>query len=139
MIPIERVLCYNFIEKMVTDQRDGKRTPAGSALTGVVLDLFWLNSLLATAGDRLVAGLGPAGARWQILGAVAAADGLGRFVGRSRHGSPSSKRAAIINDLHEQGLVAFENNPHHKRAQLVVLMTRKYGRSSRHALAGTLD
>ena len=27
----------------------------------------------------------------------------------------------IINDLQEQGLVAFENNPHHKRAQLVVL------------------
>jgi len=27
----------------------------------------------------------------------------------------------IINDLHKQGLVAFEANPHHKRAQLVIL------------------
>jgi DNA-binding MarR family transcriptional regulator len=27
----------------------------------------------------------------------------------------------IINDLHQEALVAFEPNPHHKRAQLVVL------------------
>ena len=27
----------------------------------------------------------------------------------------------IINDLHKEGLVAFEANPHHRRAQLVVL------------------
>ena len=27
----------------------------------------------------------------------------------------------IINDLQEEGLVAFEVNPHHRRAQLVVL------------------
>jgi DNA-binding MarR family transcriptional regulator len=27
----------------------------------------------------------------------------------------------IVNDLHEEGLVAFEANPHHRRAQLVVL------------------
>jgi len=27
----------------------------------------------------------------------------------------------IINDLRKQGLVAFETNPHHRRAQLVVL------------------
>ena len=27
----------------------------------------------------------------------------------------------IINDLHKQGLVAFETNLHHRRAQLVVL------------------
>ena len=27
----------------------------------------------------------------------------------------------IVNDLHEEGLVAFVTNPHHRRAQLVVL------------------
>ena len=27
----------------------------------------------------------------------------------------------IINDLHKEGLVTFEANPHHRRAQLVVL------------------
>ena len=100
----------------------GKRTPVGSILTGVVLDLFRLNSLLATAGDRLVAGLGLTSARWQILGAVAAAEHpqpvawLARDMGANRQNVQR-----IINDLHEQGLIAFENNPHHKRAQHVVL------------------
>ena len=100
----------------------GKRTPAGAALTGLILDLFRVNSLLLTAGDRLVAGLGLTSARWQILGAVAAAEHpqpvawLARDMGANRQNIQR-----IINDLHEQGLVAFETNPHHKRAQLVVL------------------
>jgi len=49
-----------------------KRTRAGDALTGLILDLFRLNNLLLTAGDRLVAGLGLTSARWQILGAIVA-------------------------------------------------------------------
>ncbi|MGA3201502.1 MAG: MarR family winged helix-turn-helix transcriptional regulator [Bryobacteraceae bacterium] len=100
----------------------GKRTPAGSALTAVVMDLFRLNSLLATAGDRLVAGLGLTSARWQILGAVAAAERPQPVAWVARDmGANRQNVQRIINDLHEQGLVAFENNPHHRRAQLVVL------------------
>jgi DNA-binding MarR family transcriptional regulator len=100
----------------------GKRTPAGVALTGVVLDLFRLNSLLATAGDRLVAGLGLTTARWQILGAIAAAERPQPVAWLARDmGSNRQNVQRIINDLHKQALVAFENNPHHKRAQLVVL------------------
>src|SRR5215469_1282716 len=100
----------------------GKRTVAGDALTGLILDLFRLNSLLLTAGDRLVARLGLTSARWQILGAVAAADRpqpvawLARDMGANRQNVQR-----IINDLHKQGLVVFESNPHHRRAQLVVL------------------
>ena len=100
----------------------GKRTPAGVALTGLVLDLFRVTGLLLTAGDRLVAGLGLTSARWQILGAIAAAEHpqpvawLARDMGANRQNIQR-----IINDLHEQALVAFEANPHHKRAQLVVL------------------
>ena len=100
----------------------GKRTPAGAALTGLVLDLFRINSLLLTAGDRLVAGLGLTSARWQILGAIAAAEHpqpvawIARDMGANRQNVQR-----IINDLREQGLVVFETNPHHRRAQLVVL------------------
>lgn len=99
-----------------------KRTPAGAALTDLILDLFRVNGLLLTAGDRLVAGLGLTSARWQILGAVAAAEHpqpvawLARDMGANRQNIQR-----IINDLHEQGLVAFEANPHHKRAPLAVL------------------
>jgi len=99
-----------------------KLTPAGDALTGLVLDLFRVNSLLLTAGDRLVAELGLTSARWQILGAIMTADRpqpvawLARDLGANRQNVQR-----IINDLQREGLVAFEANPHHRRAQLVVL------------------
>lgn len=51
-----------------------KHTPAGAALSGLILDLFRLNSQVLTAGDRLVADLGLTSARWQILGTVNAVD-----------------------------------------------------------------
>ena len=99
-----------------------KRTLAGDALTDLVLDLFRLNSLLLTAGDRLVARLGLTSARWEILGAILAAKRpqpvawLARDMGANRQNVQR-----IINDLHKEGLVAFNANPHHRRAQLVVL------------------
>jgi DNA-binding MarR family transcriptional regulator len=99
-----------------------KRTPAGDALTDLILDLFRLNSLILTAGDRLVAPLKLTSARWQILGAMVAAERplpvawLARGMGANRQNVQR-----IINDLHKAGLVAFAANPHHRRAQLVVL------------------
>ncbi len=100
----------------------GKRTPAGDALTGIMLDLFKLNSLFLTAGDRLVARLGLTSARWQILGAVAAAERPQPVAWLARNmGANRQNVQRIINDLHKQTLVAFEVNPHHRRAQLVAL------------------
>jgi DNA-binding MarR family transcriptional regulator len=99
-----------------------KRTPAGEALTDLMLDLFRATSLILTAGDRLVAPLGLTSARWQILGAIGSAERpqpvswLARDLGANRQNVQR-----IINDLHKDGLVAFETNPHHRRAQLVVL------------------
>jgi DNA-binding MarR family transcriptional regulator len=99
-----------------------KRTPIGEALTNVVLDLFRLNSLLLTAGDRLVAGLKLTSARWQILGAIIAAERPQPVAWLARDMSANRQNVQrIINDLHKEGLVAFEANPHHRRAQLVVL------------------
>jgi DNA-binding MarR family transcriptional regulator len=99
-----------------------KRTPAGEALTDLMLDLFRLNSLVLTAGDRLVARLGLTSARWQVLGAIVAAERpqpvawLARDLGANRQNVQR-----IVNDLHKDGLVAFAANPHHRRAQLVIL------------------
>ena len=99
-----------------------KRTPAGDALTDLILDLFRLDSLLLTAGDRLVAPLGLTSARWQVLGAMDATEQpqpvawLARGMGANRQNVQR-----IINDLHKEGLVEFQANPHHRRAQLVVL------------------
>jgi DNA-binding MarR family transcriptional regulator len=102
--------------------RKTRRTPAGDALTSLILDLFRLNNRLLTAGDRLVARLGLTSARWQILGAIVAAERpqpvawLARDLGANRQNVQR-----IANDLQKDGLVAFAANPHHRRAQLVVL------------------
>lgn len=98
------------------------RTPAGETVTNLILDLFRLNSQLLKAGDRLVAPLGLTSARWQILGAIVAAEHpqpvawLARDLGANRQNVQR-----IVNDLQREGLVEFEPNPHHRRAQLVVL------------------
>jgi DNA-binding MarR family transcriptional regulator len=99
-----------------------KRTSAGAALTDLIPDLFRLNGRMLAAGDRLVAGLGLTSARWQILGAIVAADRpqpvawLARDLGANRQNVQR-----IVNDLVTEGLLAFAANPHHRRAQLVVL------------------
>src|ERR1700680_3006930 len=99
-----------------------KRTPAGEALTNLMLDLFRLSSRLLTVGDRLAAGLGLTSARWQILGAITSAERpqpvawLARDLGANRENVQR-----IINDLQKDGLVDFENNPHHARHALVAL------------------
>src|SRR5262245_36307746 len=102
--------------------RKSKRTLAGDALTNLMLDLFRLNSRLLAAGDRLVARLGLTSARWQILGAIIGTERpqpvawLARDLGANRQNVQR-----IVNDLERDGLVTFETNPHHRRAQLVVL------------------
>jgi len=99
-----------------------KRTPAGEALTELMLDLFRATGLILTAGDRLVAPVALTSARWQILGAIASAERpqpvawLARDLGANRQNVQR-----IVNDLNADGLVTFETNPHHRRAQLVVL------------------
>jgi DNA-binding MarR family transcriptional regulator len=99
-----------------------KRTPVGDALSSLMLDLFRLNSLVLTAGDRLVARLGLTSARWQILGGIVAAGRPQPVAWLARNlGANRQNVQRIINDLHKEGLVAFEANPHHRRAQLVVL------------------
>jgi DNA-binding MarR family transcriptional regulator len=78
--------------------------------------------MLLTAGDRLVARLGLTSARWQILGAIVAAERPQPVAWLARNlGANRQNVQRIINDLHKEGLVAFEPNPHHRRAQLVVL------------------
>jgi len=99
-----------------------KRTPAGEALTGFILDLFRANGLLLTAGDRLVASLGLTSARWQILGAIVDAERPEPVAWLARNlGANRQNVQRIVNDLERDRLVAFETNPHHRRAQLVVL------------------
>ena len=69
-----------------------------------------------------MAPLGLTSARWQVLGTIVAAERpqpvawLARDLGGNRQNVQR-----IINDLHKEELVAFAVNPHHRRAQLVML------------------
>ncbi|RWN00056.1 MAG: MarR family transcriptional regulator [Mesorhizobium sp.] len=114
------------------------RTLAGEALTDLILGLFRVNNLTLTWGDRLVAPLGLTSARWQILGAIVAAERpqpvawLARDLGANRQNVQR-----IVNDLAKEGLVRFEPNPHHRRAQLVVLTDK--GQQTYDAAIGLYD
>lgn len=92
------------------------------AATELILEVFRLNGRLLAAGDRLVEPLGLTSARWQVLGAIALSPvpepvaRLSRSMGLNRQGVQR-----IVNELAEEGIVAFRDNPHHRRAKLVVL------------------
>jgi DNA-binding MarR family transcriptional regulator len=99
-----------------------RRAAPGEALSDLMLDLFRLNSLILTAGDRLVSPLGLTSARWQILGAIIAAESPQPVAWLARNlGANRQNVQRIVNDLEGEGLAAFAPNPHHRRAQLVVL------------------
>ncbi len=77
---------------------------------------------MLASGDRLVAELCLTSARWHVLGSIVAAERpqpvawLARDMGANRQNIQR-----IVNDLEKEGLVAFRANPHHRRAQLVIL------------------
>ncbi|WP_413991468.1 MarR family winged helix-turn-helix transcriptional regulator [Labrys okinawensis] len=124
-------------------------TQSVEAITALILEIFRLNGRLLAAGDKLVAGLALTSARWQVLGAIALAQApepvahLARSMGLNRQGVQR-----IINELAEEGIVAFRDNPNHRRARLVVLTQKGsevYAAASRlqqpwaQALAASID
>lgn len=100
----------------------GIKASAGEATTALILEVFRLNGRLLAAGDRLVSKLGLTSARWQVLGAIALSPTpepvarLARNMGLNRQGVQR-----IVNELVAEDIVAFQENPHHRRAKLVML------------------
>ena len=52
------------------DARSGSRTPAGDALSELVVQVFRLNGVLAATGDALAEPVGQTSARWRVLATV---------------------------------------------------------------------
>ena len=96
-----------------------------AAITDLVLETFRLNGRLLAAGDALVGDLGLTSARWQVLGAIALSPTaepvarLARAMGLHRQGVQR-----IVNELEAEGIVALDDNPHHRRAKLVRLTSK---------------
>jgi DNA-binding MarR family transcriptional regulator len=96
-----------------------------AALTRLVLETFRLNGRLLVSGDALVGDIGLTSARWQVIGAIAESSiplpvaHIARKMGLSRQ-----TVQWLSNEMKRDGLVRFEANPAHRRAQLVVLTPR---------------
>ena len=103
-----------------------KHTTEGAALTALILETFRLNGRLLGAGDRLTRDLGLSSARWQVMGALEqgplSVAQIARDMGLTRQAVQR-----VANVLADEELVAFAENPNHRRAKLVGLTTR--GRS----------
>jgi DNA-binding MarR family transcriptional regulator len=105
-----------------------KQAVTAPTIDMLILEVFRLNAGLLSRGDELVADLGLTSARWQVLGAVARAPvpetvaQLARALGAHRQGVQR-----IVNELAREGFVAFRENPHHRRAQLIVLTEKGSG------------
>ncbi|MBB3612832.1 helix-turn-helix domain-containing protein [Rhizobium sp. BK602] len=88
----------------------------------LILEVFRLNGRLLARGDEIVGPIGLTSARWQVLGAIARPKAgrtvalIAREAGVARQGVQR-----IVNELVRDGLVAFRDNPQHRKAQLVVL------------------
>ncbi|GAB3102237.1 MarR family winged helix-turn-helix transcriptional regulator [Lysobacter terrae] len=106
-------------------EQSDPRTPAGAAISELILTVFRLNGRFLAAGDRLVEEFGLTSARWQVLGAVVmhptpeTVARLARNMGLQRQGVNR-----IVNELAYEGFLEFRDNPHHRSAKLVVLTAK---------------
>jgi DNA-binding MarR family transcriptional regulator len=94
------------------------RSPAGDALTALVLKVFRLNGQFLDIADHLTANTGLTAARWQVLGAVLPAPlsvaDAARSMGLARQ-SVQRLADALVDD----GLCEYRDNPAHQRAKLL--------------------
>src|SRR5690242_18912945 len=99
------------------------RSGAGEAFSGLIVRVFRLNGLLSAAGDALARPAGQTSARWQVLAMLEegthTVSETARTLGLARQ---SVQRVADL--LESDGLVAFEDNPRHRRARLMALTSR---------------
>lgn len=112
----------SFLLSEALDVKPPTRTPAGASLSASALNLFKVTNSLLASGDRLVAPLGLTSSRWQVLGTIVEARQpqpvawLARDMGANRQNVQR-----VVNDLAREGFVEFADNPHHRRASLVLL------------------
>lgn len=105
---------------MVASCHMSELSPTGAAFTELALEIFRVNRLLLEAGDHLTRPVGLSSARWQVLGVVEHGPipvaHVARVMGLTRQ---SVQQTA--DGLEEDGLIAYLENPHHRRAKLMTM------------------
>jgi len=97
---------------------DRARSPAGNALTDLIIRTFRLNGLFLAAAEHMARPAGLTAARWQVLGAVLreplTISGAARAMGLTRQ-SVRRLADALVRD----GMAEYADNPRHRRAKLL--------------------
>jgi DNA-binding MarR family transcriptional regulator len=96
------------------------RTPAGEALSRLVVQVFRLDGALAAVGDALARPTGQTSARWRVLAAVEQQPRTVAQIARAWSLARQSVQR-IADALAHEGLVAYEDNPEDRRAKLLRL------------------
>ena len=94
----------------------------GPVFTEIVLEVFKLGGLLVSEGDRMGSEYGITSARWKILGALSLA-GEPQTVPQIARSMGLTRQAVqrLVDAMHEDELLLFQDNPDHKRAKLISL------------------
>jgi DNA-binding MarR family transcriptional regulator len=103
--------------------KTARHTLAGAAMTDLIVETFRLNGRLLLAGDELTRDLGLSSARWQIMGALADGPAPAAAIAR-KMGLARQSVQRLVDVLAEERIVAFADNPSHRRAKLVHLTPR---------------
>jgi DNA-binding MarR family transcriptional regulator len=94
------------------------RTPTGDAFSDLVVQVFQLEGLLSAAGDALAKPAGQTSARWRILAAVEEEPQTVSQIARA-WGLARQSVQRVADALVREGWAVYEENPGHRRAQLV--------------------
>lgn len=107
-------------------------TERGQEFSELVGEVFRVHGLLLAAGDSLARPAGLTSARWQVLRVVAHGPATVAQVARTMGLTRQTVRETV-SSLVSLGMLAHEDNPHDRRARLLVLTSR--GRSALRAVA----
>src|SRR5579884_3459823 len=99
---------------------NARRTRAAEELSRLVVQAFRLDGALTAAGDALVRPTGQTTARWRVLAAVEREPLTVAQIARAWSFARQSVQR-IADALAGDGLVAYVENPSHRRAKLVRL------------------
>ncbi|MGR6967266.1 MarR family winged helix-turn-helix transcriptional regulator [Geodermatophilus sp. URMC 61] len=113
---------------------DSARTPAGDALTDLVLPVFELNGEFLAAAEQMTRPVGLTPAWWQVLGATLdEALPVAEIARRVGLGLARQSVQRVADVLVERGWAVYRDNPGHRRAKL--LEPTAPGRSALRRLA----
>lgn len=99
-------------------KHEGKQAADTDAFALLVADIYEAAGVLRRLGERSAASQGQTQARWQVLSVISAGDWTVPMIG-DRLGTSRQAVQRIANELDDDGLAHFVDNPRHRRSQFL--------------------